>query len=70
MFCVIGGVAARLLAEGTWRGTGVMSPEQFEPDPFLEAMSRAGMPWQVRDDTVRVGTPRVVTRSSRETVAA
>ena len=63
-------IAARLLAEGTWRGTGVMSPEQFNPDPFLEALSRAGMPWQVRDDTVRVGTPRTIPRSSRETVVA
>jgi saccharopine dehydrogenase (NAD+, L-lysine-forming) len=63
-------IAARLLVEGAWRGTGVMSPEQFDPDPFLEALSRAGMPWQVRDDTARVGTPRVVTRTSRETVAA
>jgi saccharopine dehydrogenase (NAD+, L-lysine forming) len=63
-------IAARLLAEGTWQGTGVMSPEQFDPDPFLEAMTRAGMPWQVRDDTVRVDTSRVITRTSRETVAA
>ena len=63
-------IAARLLTEGTWRGSGVMSPEQFDPDPFLEALSRAGMPWQVRDDTVRVGTPWVSTRPSRETVAA
>ncbi|HEV7364893.1 MAG TPA: saccharopine dehydrogenase C-terminal domain-containing protein [Gemmatimonadales bacterium] len=63
-------IAARLLAEGSWRGTGVMSPEQFDPDPFLEAMSRAQMPWQVRDDTARVGTPRVINRTSRETVAA
>lgn len=48
-------VAARLVAEGIWRGTGVMSPEQFDPDPFLERLARAGMPWQVRDDS---GTDR------------
>jgi saccharopine dehydrogenase-like NADP-dependent oxidoreductase len=63
-------IAARLLAADIWRGTGVMSPEQFDPDPFLECLTREGMPWQVRDDTVRVGTSRVITRSSRETVAA
>jgi saccharopine dehydrogenase-like NADP-dependent oxidoreductase len=63
-------IAARLLAAGIWRGTGVMSPEQFDPDPFLECLAREGMPWRVRDDTVGVGTPRVITRSSRETVAA
>jgi saccharopine dehydrogenase (NAD+, L-lysine-forming) len=63
-------IAARLLAAGIWRGTGVMSPEQFDPDPFLKSLAGEGMPWQVRDDTVRVGTSRVITRTSRETVAA
>jgi saccharopine dehydrogenase-like NADP-dependent oxidoreductase len=41
-------VAAELIAEGDWRGTGVMSPEQFDPDPFLDRLPAAGMPWQVR----------------------
>lgn len=42
-------VAAELLAEGVWRGAGVMSPEQFDPDPFLERLAAAGMPWRVRE---------------------
>ncbi len=63
-------IAARLIAQGIWRGTGVMSPEQFDPDPFLEQLVLAGMRWQVRDDTVRSGIPRVIGRPSRETVAA
>jgi saccharopine dehydrogenase-like NADP-dependent oxidoreductase len=66
-------IAACLIARGVWRGAGVMSPEQFNPDPFLARMAREGMPWHVRDDTARVGTPRVVAtpaRPSRETVAA
>jgi saccharopine dehydrogenase (NAD+, L-lysine-forming) len=62
-------IAARLLAAGIWRGTGVMSPEQFDPDPFLESLAGEGMPWQVRDDSARAGIPRVG-RVSRETVAA
>jgi len=41
-------VAAELIAEGVWRGSGVMSPEQFDPDPFLDRLPAAGMPWQVR----------------------
>jgi saccharopine dehydrogenase-like NADP-dependent oxidoreductase len=41
-------VAAELIAEGLWRGAGVMSPEQFDPDPFLDRLPAAGMPWQVR----------------------
>jgi saccharopine dehydrogenase (NAD+, L-lysine-forming) len=66
-------IAARLIASGVWRGAGVMSPEQFNPDPFLERLVREGMPWHVRDDTARVGTPwapTTTTRPSRETVAA
>jgi saccharopine dehydrogenase-like NADP-dependent oxidoreductase len=41
-------VAAELIADGEWRGAGVMSPEQFDPDPFLDRLPAAGMPWQVR----------------------
>jgi saccharopine dehydrogenase (NAD+, L-lysine-forming) len=63
-------IAARLIAQRIWRGTGVMSPEQFDPDPFLEKLNREGMPWRVRDDSARSGVPRVVGRPSRETVAA
>ncbi|MGI8819235.1 MAG: saccharopine dehydrogenase family protein [Gemmatimonadales bacterium] len=63
-------IAARLIAQGVWRGAGVMSPEQFNPDPFLEQLVREGMPWRVRDDSGRVALPRGVPRQSRETVAA
>ena len=63
-------IAARLIAQGVWRGTGVMSPEQFNPDPFLEQLVREGMPWRVRDDSGRVALTRGVPRQSRETVAA
>ena len=63
-------IAARLISNGTWRGAGVMSPEQFDPDPFLRCLAQEGLPWRVRDDTLRLGAPRVPTRPSRETVAA
>ena len=63
-------IAARLISNGTWRGAGVMSPEQFDPDPFLRCLAQEGMPWHGRDDTLRLGAPRVATRPSRETVAA
>lgn len=62
-------IAARLMAQRIWRGTGVMSPEQFDPDPFMERLGREGMAWQVRDDSARLGAART-TRPSRETVAA
>lgn len=41
-------VAAELIADGEWRGVGVLSPEQLDPDPFLDRLPSAGMPWQVR----------------------
>jgi saccharopine dehydrogenase (NAD+, L-lysine-forming) len=63
-------IAARLVAEGIWRGAGVMSPEQFDPDPFLQCLALEGMPWYVRDDSARLGAQRIVTRPSREIVAA
>lgn len=63
-------IAARLIAQRVWRGTGVMSPEQFDPDPFLEQLAREGMSWNVRDDSARVAIARGVLRQSRETVAA
>ena len=44
-------VAAELISNGTWSGSGVFSPEQMNPDPFLARLSQFGMPWQVRDDT-------------------
>jgi saccharopine dehydrogenase-like NADP-dependent oxidoreductase len=63
-------IAARLIHQGPWRGTGVMSPEQFDPDPYLESQAGEGMPWHVRDDSVRAPRLEVRSRPSRETVAA
>jgi saccharopine dehydrogenase (NAD+, L-lysine-forming) len=44
-------IAAELLSLGLWRGTGVKTPEEFDPDPFLARLGPMGMPWYVRDDT-------------------
>ncbi len=45
-------IAAELIQEGIWNGFGVMSPEQFDPDPFLERMGPAGLAWRVREEGV------------------
>ena len=63
-------IAARLIHDGRWAGAGVRSPEELDPDPFLDRLSREGMPWHVRDDTARTEVPKVRIRPSRETVAA
>lgn len=63
-------IAARLIHEGRWHAPGVRSPEELDPDPFLERLADEGMPWYVRDDTAGLERPKVRLRSSREIVAA
>jgi saccharopine dehydrogenase (NAD+, L-lysine-forming) len=64
-------IAARLIHEGRWSGPGVRSPEEFDPDPFLDRLAREGMPWHIRDDSpTLVHAPRERTRPFRPTVAA
>jgi len=38
-------VALELLANGTWRGAGVLGPEAFDPVPFLDLLTAYGSPW-------------------------
>ncbi|HEY8258328.1 MAG TPA: saccharopine dehydrogenase C-terminal domain-containing protein [Gemmatimonadales bacterium] len=63
-------IAARLIHDGRWTGSGVRSPEEFDPDPFMERLAREGMPWHVRDDSARSELPRVRALAGREVVAA
>jgi saccharopine dehydrogenase-like NADP-dependent oxidoreductase len=37
-------IALELLAAGTWEGAGVLGPEAFPPDPFLELLADYGEP--------------------------
>jgi saccharopine dehydrogenase (NAD+, L-lysine-forming) len=37
-------VALELLNEGVWKGTGVLGPEAFPPEPFLERLAELGAP--------------------------
>jgi saccharopine dehydrogenase (NAD+, L-lysine-forming) len=37
-------IALELLASGTWEGTGVLGPESFAPDPFLQLLADHGEP--------------------------
>ena len=36
-------LAMELLADGAWKGTGVLGPEAFDPDPYLAIMDRYGI---------------------------
>jgi saccharopine dehydrogenase-like NADP-dependent oxidoreductase len=53
-------IAARLIAAGEWTGRGVMSPEQFDPDPFMSLLDLSGMPWHIRDEETGVIDPEYI----------
>jgi saccharopine dehydrogenase-like NADP-dependent oxidoreductase len=40
-----------LLEHGIWKGTGVLGPEAFDPDPFMEKMSEYGFPYGMKEMT-------------------
>jgi saccharopine dehydrogenase-like NADP-dependent oxidoreductase len=53
-------IAARLIASGEWGGTGVLSPEQLDPDPFMAVLDVSGMPWHIRDERTGVIDPEYI----------
>jgi saccharopine dehydrogenase (NAD+, L-lysine-forming) len=38
-------IGAKLMLEKTWHRPGVWHMEQFDPDPFMGALNRYGLPW-------------------------
>ena len=42
-------IAMELLDAGIWSGAGVMGPEAFDPDAFVERMPIYGMPWAMEE---------------------
>jgi saccharopine dehydrogenase (NAD+, L-lysine-forming) len=38
-------IGAKMFLTGQWSKPGVYNVEEFNPDPFLEALSLAGLPW-------------------------
>lgn len=42
-------VALELLADGTWSGSGVLGPEAFPAQPFLDLLIAYGSPWGQRE---------------------
>lgn len=42
-------IGALMVLTGTWRGEGVFNMEQFDPDPFMDRLTRHGLPWEVRE---------------------
>jgi saccharopine dehydrogenase-like NADP-dependent oxidoreductase len=38
-----------LIEHGAWKGVGVLGPEAFPPDPFMEKMSEYGFPYGIKE---------------------
>ena len=38
-------IGAKLILQGKWRRPGVWNMEQLDPDPFMDALNRHGLPW-------------------------
>ncbi len=38
-------IGAMMLMKGLWKKPGVYNVEEFDPDPFMEALNQHGLPW-------------------------
>ena len=43
-------VGAMMLMNGTWNKPGVHNIEEFDPDPFMDALNQWGLPYQISHD--------------------
>ena len=43
-------IGAMMLMSGTWKKAGVHNIEEFDPDPFMDALNKWGLPWKVSED--------------------
>jgi saccharopine dehydrogenase (NAD+, L-lysine forming) len=42
-------ICAMLMVKGIWKGKGVFNVEQLDPDPFMAALNKYGLPWKQVD---------------------
>ena len=47
-------IGAMMLVTGQWNKPGVYTVEEFDPDPYMEALNKWGLPWQIEDNPVLV----------------
>ena len=43
-------ITMELLAEGVWKGKGVVGPEAFDPLPFMSKMPQYNFPYKIREE--------------------
>ena len=47
-------IGAMLVVKGIWNRAGVYNCEEFDPDPYMEALAKYGLPWKAVEDPVPV----------------
>ena len=47
-------IGAAMVAGGTWNKAGVYNVEEFDPDPYMDALNKYGLPWVVKENPVMV----------------
>ena len=47
-------IGAMLVMTGKWKKPGVYNVEKFDPDPFMDALNKWGLPWTENFDPVLV----------------
>ena len=47
-------IGAKMFLEGKWTTKGVHTCEEFDPDPFMAALKKQGLPWKETFKPVKV----------------
>lgn len=47
-------IGAMMMLTGKWTKPGVYTVEEFDPDPYMEALNKWGLPWQINDNPALV----------------
>ena len=47
-------VGAMMLLTGKWNKPGVYTVEEFDPDPYMDALNQWGLPWQIDENPALV----------------
>lgn len=48
-------IGAMLVCKGIWKKAGVYNCEEFDPDPYMDALNKYGLPWVVEENPDLVG---------------
>ena len=59
-------IGAMMIMNGTWNKAGVYNIEEFDPDPFMEALNKYGLPWKISEDPELINLKREKVRRTDE----